>query len=56
MQAADGIVRQGVPFAHPILSSVIYRAVYAHTPPLERVKFDPMPLALVALAATAVSR
>lgn len=44
-----------MPFAHPSLSLLIYHAVYAQTLPLERVRYDPMPLPLVALAATAVS-
>jgi hypothetical protein len=51
----DGSVREGVPFAHPSLSDLIYRAAFAQSLPLERGRYDPMPLPLVALAATAVS-
>ena len=55
LQHPDGTVRDDVPFAHPSLSLLIYRAAYVQTPPLERGRYDPMPLPLVALAATAVS-
>jgi hypothetical protein len=48
----DGTPRAKVPFAHPALVDVIWLGCYSPTPRTERGMFDPMPLPLVALAAT----
>lgn len=48
----DGRPREKVPFANPALVDVIWLGCYSPTPRAERDIFDPMPLPLVALAAT----
>jgi len=50
----DGQPRQNVPFAHVSLAKIIWSACYCVTPLQERHIFDPMPLSLVVLAATAM--
>jgi hypothetical protein len=51
---SDGQTRQKVPFAHPALVDVIWLACYSPTAREDRGVYDPMPLPLVTLAATAV--
>jgi Domain of unknown function (DUF6532) len=53
-QRSDGQPRQKVPFAHPALVDVIWLACYSPTAREDRGMFDPMPLPLVALAATTI--
>jgi hypothetical protein len=50
----NGSPHQKVPFAHTALVDVIWLACYSPTHRAERGIFDPMPLSLVVLAATAV--